>query len=158
MCARLVKIDPNENAVLIKVKRFSPKAVIPSYAKPGDAGMDLTATKVEYLPGYVNVEFDIGFEIPPGFVGLMFPRSSVYKTGFSMSNCVGVIDSGYRGAVSAKFYYNSVEHAGIFAQDFKEGDRAAQIIFVPIPFTVLKEVDELAESERGTGGFGSTGK
>lgn len=142
------------NTVNIKVKRFSPKAVVPCYARMGDAGMDLTATDVQYMNNYVHIEFDIGFEIPTGYVGLIFPRSSVYKTGLSLSNCVGVIDSGYRGKVSANFYY-STSHGPNY---YSVGDRVAQIIFMPIPMAQLEEVDTLSVSERGEGGFGSTGK
>ena len=139
--------------VKIKIKRISDKAVLPRYAKAGDAGLDLTATERTIEASKVIVKFGLAFEIPEGYVGLIFPRSSIHKTGLSLSNSVGVIDSGYRGEVSAVF---NIGASGAFA--YNVGERCAQIIFMPIPFAQLEEVEELSESERGTGGYGSTGK
>src|SRR5690554_5776932 len=87
----------------VKVKKLVPEAKIPKYAKEGDAGLDLTVTSVEDLEllDYTKYGFGLAFEIPVGYVGLLFPRSSCYKKDQVMSNAVGVIDSSYRGEVSA---------------------------------------------------------
>lgn len=78
----------------VKIKRLSSKSVIPSYAKEGDAGLDLTITSLEQLDSeHIKYKFGIAIEIPNGYVGLLFPRSSVYKKRQVLSNCVGVIDS-----------------------------------------------------------------
>ena len=88
----------------VKIKKLHPDAVIPAYAKTGDAGMDLTAVTMK-IDEYGNICYGTGlaFEIPEGYVGLVFPRSSNHKKGVILTNCVGVIDSGYRGEVSFKF-------------------------------------------------------
>lgn len=142
------------NTLKIKVKKLHPDAVVPRYAKPGDAGLDLTIVESKYdaETRKQTVKFGLAFEIPPGYVGLIFPRSSIHKTGLSLSNCVGVIDSGYRGEVSAMFYANT------FATHlYNTGDRCAQMIIMPYPQVELVEADELSTTERGTNGFGSTG-
>lgn len=142
------------NLVEVKVKRISKDAVVPGYAKAGDAGMDLTAISMELVGmDQVRYNFGIAMEIPEGYVGLIFPRSSVYKQGGRLSNCVGVIDSGYRGEISAVFDLNRQD----VQSRYRVGERIAQIIIMPYPTVVIEEVDELGESERGTGGFGSTG-
>lgn len=144
----------------VKVKKLHADAIIPKYSKIGDAGMDLHAVKVEEhvdsLTDEVTkliIDSGLAFEIPQGFVGLVFPRSSIQSTGLRLSNCVGVIDSGYRGSVKAVFDIKdfSLHH-------YEKGDRFAQIIILPYPEIALIESDELSETDRGTGGFGSTGK
>lgn len=140
----------------IKIKKLNKNAVIPRYAKPGDAGMDLTVTSAERASDNTLkwvVKFGVAMEIPEGYVGLIFPRSSIHKTRCRLSNCVGVIDSGYRGEISAVF---DVPHPSVNV--YEEGDRAAQIIIMPYPQIEFEEVEELSESERGEGGFGSSGK
>lgn len=87
-----------------------------------------------------------------GFVGLVFPRSSVSARCMTMANCVGVIDSGYRGEVTAKF------RPHLFAKPYDKGDRVAQMIIMPYPHVDFLEVCELSDSDRGEGGYGSTGK
>lgn len=147
-----------ENKMIVKIKKLHPDAVIPRYAKPGDAGMDLTATTVKE-DDYGNITYGTGlaFEIPEGFVGLVYPRSSVYKTGLFMSNSVGVVDSGYRGEVFIKFTSNLTEELG-FPCLYELGDRVGQLIVMPYPKINFIEVEELGETERGDGGFGSTGR
>lgn len=137
----------------IKVKKLHPEAVVPHYAKPGDAGLDLTATEVDfdYFNDKTYVNFGLAFEIPEGHVGLIFPRSSIHKTKMVLSNSVGVIDSGYRGEVSAVFYGTRD------GQRYRPGDRCAQMIILPYPQVELEEAEELSSTERGEGGFGSTG-
>ena len=140
--------------VLVKVKKIVSEAVIPSYSKPGDAGMDLTITKeIENTSFSVSYGFGIAMEIPKGYVGLVFPRSSVRNQDLILSNCVGVIDSGYRGELQATFKKTN----GLDSIKYKVGDRGAQIIILPYPTIYMTEVPELSNTERGSGGFGSTG-
>jgi dUTP pyrophosphatase len=141
--------------VMVKVKKLNPNAVIPSYSKVGDAGMDLTITKeIENTSFSVSYGFGIAMEIPKGYVGLVFPRSSVRNQDLILSNCVGVIDSGYRGEIQATFKKTN----GLDSLKYNVGERGAQIIILPYPQVYMTEVPELSDSERGEGGFGSTGK
>ena len=140
----------------VKIKKLHHNAVVPQYAKPGDAGMDLTVTSADRAPDNSLkwiVRFGLAMEIPEGHVGLIFPRSSVHKTDCRLSNCVGVIDSGYRGEVLAVF-----DVAHMATKMYEVGDRAAQIIIMPYPQIEFEEVDELSTTERGAGGYGSSGK
>jgi len=140
----------------IKIKKLNPKAVIPQYAKYGDAGVDLIATSIiSDKPNQITYGMGIAMEIPEGFVGLVFPRSSIRKTDLVLSNCVGVIDSGYRGELQATF--NKINHHSVRKEDYKIGDRIAQIIILPYPQIEFTEVEVLSNTERGEGGFGSTG-
>jgi dUTP pyrophosphatase len=142
----------------VKIKRLKPNAIIPTYAKEGDAGMDLVATSViSETPTQITYGLGIALEIPEGFVGLVFPRSSIRKTRLQLSNSVGVIDSGYRGEVQATFnkIITTIENQ---KNDYKVGDRVCQIMIIPHPPIEFKEVEELTNTERSEGGFGSTGK
>lgn len=144
---------------MLKVKKLVDKAVVPEYATPGAAGMDLVATSVDYKVSgaydviqYVEYGTGLAFEIPEGYVGLLFPRSSVSNTDLMLANSVGVIDSDYRGEVKLRF-----REVGVLGSIYKVGDRVGQIVFVPsinLPVTV---VGTLSDSARGEGGFGSTG-
>jgi len=147
-------VPTTNGGVLIKVKKLDPNAVIPSYSKVGDAGMDLTITReIENTSFSVSYGFGIAMEIPQGYVGLVFPRSSVRNQDLILSNCVGVIDSGYRGELQATFKKTQ----GLDSIKYKVGERGAQIIILPYPTIYMTEVPELSDTERGTGGFGSTG-
>ena len=156
----VVNTQPTNNGVvsegvLVKVKKLVPEAVVPSYSKVGDAGMDLTITKeIENTSFSVSYGFGIAMEIPKGYVGLVFPRSSVRNQDLILSNCVGVIDSGYRGEIQATFKKTN----GLDSIKYKVGERGAQIIILPYPTIYMTEVPELSDTERGSGGFGSTGK
>ena len=143
--------------MIVKIKKLSELAVIPSYAKDGDAGMDLIATSI-LGDGQFQITYGTGLamEIPYGFVGLVFPRSSIRKTRLQLSNSVGVIDSGYRGELQATF--NKINNNSVSENDYKVGDRVAQIMIIPHPPIEFVEVDELSDTESGEGGFGSTGK
>ena len=141
--------------VQVGVKKLHPYAVIPSYSKVGDAGMDLTITRRISNTTYdVTYGFGIAMEIPEGYVGLVFPRSSVRNKEILLSNCVGVIDSGYRGEIQATFKKLN----GLDSQQYEIGERGAQIMIIPYPKIEMVEKEELSDSERGEGGFGSTGK
>lgn len=136
----------------IKIKKTHKDAVLPRYAKPGDAGMDLTAISKERIDlEHVKYGFGLAMEIPEGHVGFIFPRSSCYKQKQLLSNAVAVIDSGYRGEISAVMI-------GTAEGGYEVKDRVAQIIIMPYPQVEFEEVSELSETERGEGGFGSTGK
>lgn len=141
--------------MIVKFKKLSPLAVIPRYSKPGDAGMDLTATsKIDNTTFQCTYGTGISVEIPEGYVGLVFPRSSIRNTELILSNSVGVIDSGYRGEIQATF----IKTNGLESWDYKIGDRIAQLIIIPYPQIEFEEVEELSQTDRGTGGFGSTNK
>lgn len=139
--------------IRVACKKLHSDAVIPKYAKPGDAGLDLVATQIiSQDTQQVTYGTGLAIEIPEGYVGLIFPRSSIRKYELALSNSVGVIDSGYRGEIQATFntrYYGEIV--------YKKGDKIAQLVIIPYPQVELYESDELSESERGSGGFGSTG-
>lgn len=148
------QVEKSVNTFDVRIKKLSPEAVIPTYAKDGDAGMDLVATKILSNTTFdVTYGTDIAMEIPNGYVGLVFPRSSVRKYELSLSNCVGVIDSGYRGEIQATFKKTN----GLDSLKYNVGDRIVQIIIIPYPRIRFVEVDELSNTDRGEGGFGSTG-
>ena len=140
----------------VKIKKLVKEAIIPRYAKDGDAGMDLTATSRQVdNNGCIVFGTGISVEIPKGYVGLVFPRSSIAKTDLSLSNAGGVIDSGYRGEIMFKFRFEqSVDGTPHL---YKVGDRIGQLIIMPYPTIEFEEVDELSETERGDGGYGSSG-
>lgn len=147
------------NVLSVNIKKLSDNAVLPSYSKVGDAGMDLTATSKEYdEDGNICYGTGLAFEIPEGFVGLLFPRSSLSKKDLSLANHVGVIDSGFRGEVSFKFKQTCGFIENEEGHDYSIGERVGQIIILPYPHINFIEVDELSSTERGEGGYGSTGK
>ncbi len=138
----------------LKIKKLHPDAVIPKYATDGSAGLDLTAIDMEYLAhDIIKYYTGLAVEIPVGYVGLLFPRSSVYKTTLRLANCVGVIDSDYRGEITALF--DGTEYSSI---EYEVGDRIVQLVLLPIPKVAILEVQELAETARGQGGYGSSGR
>lgn len=138
----------------IKVKRLNELAMLPTKAHATDAGFDLYATsKIYDNDGNVVYGCGLAFEIPEGYMGLIFPRSSNANKSLLLSNSVGVIDAGYRGEVTAKFKRLSTFHDA----EYQIGERFAQIIFLPIPNVELEVADELSDSERGIGGYGSSG-
>jgi len=143
----------------ILFKKLHPEAVKPKFGKPGDAGADLVATSVDMSGHQAFYGTGLAVEIPEGMVGLVFPRSSVRNYDLSMANCVGVIDSGYRGEIMVTFNIINRDQAA-YKEPYKiynVGDRIAQLVIMPVPLVQFVEVDELSETERGTGGHGSTG-
>lgn len=167
----------------VRIKKIHKDAFIPQYSKKGDAGLDLTATSKEYDEnGNVVYGTGLAFEIPEGYVGLLFPRSSNAKKDLLNTNSVGIIDSGYRGEVMMKYkpsvvitqygesYEGTIEkefntdymYVGTpDSEDYRDyniGDRIGQLIIIPYPKIELEEVEELTETERGSGSYGSTGK
>ncbi len=145
----------NSFNVTVGIKKLHENAVIPTYSKVGDAGMDLTITReIENTTFSVSYGFGIAMEIPFGYVGLIFPRSSVRNQDLILSNCVGVIDSGYRGELQATFKKTN----GLDSVRYNVGERGAQIVILPYPQIEMFEKSELSETDRGEGGYGSTGK
>ena len=140
----------------IRFKKLDPKAVPPRQGTPGSAGFDLTATSRNFDGEHSVWEYGTGLavEIPEGFVGLLFSRSSVYRTGDILSNGVGIIDRDYRGEIRAKFY--GVDH--LFDCPYEVGDRIGQLVIVPISEVEYVEAEELTPTGRGAGGYGSTGR
>ena len=131
---------------------------MPIRAHKSDAGIDLTCTNITQELnecGQLILVYHTGLavEIPEGYVGLLFQRSSVYKKSISMTNAVGVIDSGYRGEIMGKFRSTT----DVVPAIFKPGERFAQLVVVPYMDIQIEEATELAESDRNENGFGSTG-
>ena len=137
----------------VKFKKLFEAAVKPFYAKSGDAGMDLTCIGGEFGDKIITYDIGLSIEIPEGYVGLIYPRSSIYKTDLVLSNSTGVIDSGYRGEIKVKFRLTKpLADATIYSI----GQRVAQLIILPYPSIELHEVSDLTASDRGDTGFGST--
>lgn len=156
----------------VRIKRLVEDAVLPKYGRAGDAGMDLVAvSKSIDEDGNVVYGTGLAFEIPYGYMGLLFPRSSNARKDLLLSNSVGLVDAGYRGEVSFK-YKPSLGFATIesdedvcesinlerFCATYEVGDRVGQMVIMPFPKIEFIEVEELGSSERGDGGYGSTGK
>ena len=171
----------------IKIKKLNDKAVIPTYAHATDAGLDLTAISVkrDFEKDVFIYGTGLAIEIPKGYVGLLFPRSSNRNTEAYMTNHVGVIDCNYRGEVMVCYKNRTAtvirDNLANIITDFYEtqsynvenmpddgrrvtkapyevGDRLAQLIIIPYPHIEFEEVDELSDSDRGTNGHGSTGR
>lgn len=144
----------NNFAMKLKIKKIHPDAKVPSFAHPGDAGLDLYIPEaVELKPGErKSLPLGLAFEIPDGYVGLMWDKSGLsHKHGIKTFG--GVIDAGYRGEI----------HVGVMnlsdtAYTFEKGHKIVQILIQPVEHPKIVEVDELSPTKRGHGGFGSTGK
>lgn len=144
--------------MVLKIKRLSEEAVLPIRAHNSDAGIDLTCTTITQElneAGQLILVYHTGLavEIPEGYVGLLFQRSSVSKKSIVMTNCVGVIDAGYRGEIMGKFRSTT----DVVPALYKPGERFAQLVIVPYLDVQIEEVAELNQTERGDGGFGSSG-
>ena len=133
----------------LKIKKLEEKAPLPSYARDGDAGMDLVAMSMKNAGHYIEYGTSLALEIPEGYAGFLFPRSSISNTGHQLLNSVGVIDSGYRGEVKVRLSWTTLN-------TYKVGDKIAQLVILKLPSVDIEEVDELDVSERNEGGFGST--
>lgn len=138
----------------INFLKLTPTAVAPSRAHGTDAGFDLTATECSLTyPDLWTCKTGIAVEIPEGYFGAVFPRSSVKATSLSLANSVGVIDSGYRGEIVLNFRRNYSDR-----QAYKAGEKVGQLVILPLQPVEFIEAETLSDSPRGTGGFGSTGK
>jgi dUTP pyrophosphatase len=146
-------------ALEMKICKLNPAAILPTYATPGSAGADLYALPegepVVIGPGETAfLHTGLAAAIPAGYVGLVFARSGLAcKGGLAPANKVGVIDSDYRGE-----WLVALHNHGGAPQTVKPGDRIAQFVLVPVLTPLLTEVDALDETDRGRGGFGSTGR
>ena len=168
----------------VKIKKVHPYAVIPQYATEFSAGMDLNVVDWEF-DEYGNKVYHTGlaFEIPEGYAGFIFPRSSNAKKNLWLTNSVGIIDADYRGEVTLKFksgvrvmnnpvqigkvmsnqpygeYDDTIGVTNVWdSTDYQVGEKCGQIVIMPFPKIEFEEVEELSETERGTGGYGSTGR
>ena len=137
----------------IKFKKLCAEAVMPTKAHQSDAGADLVATSKKWDDEKQCWIYGTGIatEIPEGYVGLVFPRSSIRKYGLALANSIGVIDSGYRGEIMCSFKPTGS------CPTYNVGDKVAQMIIMPYPEVNYVEVNELSDTDRGEGGHGSTG-
>lgn len=141
--------------MLVKIKKLQENAVIPSYSKIGDAGLDLTATSISYNNGlFLEYGTGLAIEIPEGFGGFIFPRSSISNYNLTLCNSVGVIDSNFRGEIKLRFKtpYNAQRY-----REYNIGDRIGQLVILPVPKIEFELTEELKDSTRGSLGFGSSG-
>ena len=142
----------------VRVKKLHPNAKLPTYGSACAAGADLYACldePVTIAPGETAfIPTGIALEVPAGCAGLVFARSSLgAKRGLAPANKVGVVDSDYRGEVRVVLFNHSQE-----PQTIEPGERVAQFVITPVVTPVYVEAEELQDTDRGTGGFGSTGK
>jgi dUTP pyrophosphatase len=136
--------------MIIKIKKLNPNAIIPKYMHSDDAGMDLYAVSVEIKDKYVEYKTGLSFELPKNYVMLVFPRSSITDKDLIMKNCVGVLDSGFRGELKLRFKKDGDDI-------YNAGERIAQILIIPYPNIEFEESENLSEGSRGQNGLGSTG-
>lgn len=144
--------------ISMRVKKLHPAATMPTYGSAQAAGADLYACleePVTILPGQtVFIPTGLAMEVPQGYAGLIYARSSMgAKRGLAPANKVGVIDSDYRGEVRVALHNHGQE-----SQTVAPGERVAQLLITPVLAPVFEEVDSLSDTDRGAGGFGSTGK
>lgn len=142
----------------LKFKKLKDRAVLPVRSTKGAAGIDLTCTDITTSLNEANqlmlvYHTDLAVEIPEGYCGLLIPRSSIWKKSLLLTDSIGVIDSDYRGEIMAVMRSTTDAVPAIY----KPGDRFCQLVIVPVPEFDIVEAEELSESERGDGGFGSTG-
>jgi dUTP pyrophosphatase len=144
-------------SVKVLITRLDESVPLPSYAKPGDAGADL-ATRIDFTiePGQrILVPTGISLALPNGYVALVHPRSGLaIKHGVSIANTPGTVDAAYRGELQVIL----INHDQKESISFKKGDRIAQLVIQQVERAEFIEVDSLPGSDRGAGGFGSTGK
>lgn len=146
------------NEFTVKFKKLISTAIAPTKSYETDSGFDLYCTKIERESNRIVYHTGIAVEMDAGLGGFIYPRSSVVKKDLMLKNSVGVIDNSYRGELIINFddtkAYSPVQTKEIY----EVGDRVAQIVFMELPKINLIEVDTLTDSDRGSNGFGSTGK
>ncbi len=144
--------------VKVSFKKLNANATVPSYGSKSAAGADIYACtegeNIVIAPGETKmVHTGIALEIPEGYAGLVYARSGIAtKRGLAPANKVGVIDSDYRGEIMVSLHNHSSA-----VQEITDGERIAQLVIAPYLAVEFSEVDELSDTERGSGGFGSTG-
>lgn len=139
----------------MKVKKLHHKAQTPQKAHPTDAGFDLTCTTVKYTDKFIEYGTGLAVQLPENTVGLLFPRSSVTNKDLILGNCVGVLDQNYTGEI--KFRYKKIPQSNGSANIYQEGDRIGQLVVLSLPSVSISIVDDLEKTDRGDGGYGSTG-
>ena len=137
--------------IKIKVKKLKENAVVPKYACEGDAGMDVVAVSKRVTDKFVEYGTGLAFDVPDGYVMLVFSRGSVSKKDLVLANSVGVLDSGYRGELMIRFQSVGKDY-------YEVGEKVAQVMVLPYPKIEFDEIEELSETVRGDGRFGSTGR
>tara|TARA_B100000282_G_C31473570_1_gene372420 strand:+ start:120 stop:545 length:426 start_codon:yes stop_codon:yes gene_type:complete len=139
----------------VKFKKLTDNAFAPVKIHESDAGFDLIAIsrKINKNPEYIEYGTGLAIEIPDGYVGLIFPRSSISKTSFYLRNSVGVIDAGYRGEIKLRF---GIDNDSLI--QYSLYNKIGQLLFMKIPEIKMIESESLTDTSRGDGGFGSTGK
>jgi len=144
-----------QNNIAVPIKRLADDLDLPAYAYPGDAGLDLRAAQSAVLMPFERAAIPCGIAlgIPRGYAGFVLPRSGLAaKHGISIVNAPGLIDSDYRGEIKV-ILVNLDPHEPF---EISKGDRIAQLVIMPVPIVDLEETDDLSETIRGTGGFGSS--
>ena len=158
MAVTLPVPHPDDMSITVSVQRRDGELPLPAYARPGDAGLDLRAAEDVTLAaggGRALVGTGLAVAIPEGYAGFVQPRSGLARDhGVTCLNTPGLIDSGYRGEL--KVLLVNTDPAEPFT--VRRGERIAQLVIGPVAIAALREVDELPPSERGSGGFGSTGR
>ena len=139
---------------MLKIKKLNEAAETPSYACPGDAGLDLKAVTLSVSEDYIEYGTGLAIEIPYGFAAFIFPRSSISNYSLILANSVGLVDPGYKGELKVRF-----KKIGNKDKIYELGDKVAQLVLMPITIaTSIEVVEELTPTNRGIGGFGHTGK
>lgn len=163
----------HQQTITVKIKKLSEDAQIPTYVTVGSAGLDIVATRREFDPETECQIYhtDLAIEIPKGYVGLLFPKSNISNRTITLANCVGVIDSDYRGEIMAKFKANFnhnlenikrgdwllrflFRHVYSYKRSYEEKESIVQLIIIPYPKINLLEVEELTPTLRADKGFG----
>lgn len=168
-----------QSNITVNFKKLSKKAVIPSYAHPTDAGMDMVAISKTETEDYIEFDTGIAIDLPEGYMGLLFPRSSNSKKDLLLCNSVGVVDVGYHNSIRFRFkkiinpnkltfitdwvnklfgIKNFTSKIDYDPKEYNIGEKIGQLIIVPYPKIDWNEVSEFPDSERGMEGFGSTDK
>ena len=138
----------------VKIRKVHPDAVVPFRAHATDAGMDVTAISMEMTEDYIEYDTGLQFQLPAGYVMLIFPRSSNSKKDLLLCNSVGVLDAGYTGNLKFRFKLTT---EGYTEKIYNPGDKIGQIVILPYPEINFIETENFDETDRGSGGFGSTG-
>ena len=146
--------------IKVRIKRLHRDAVIPRKAHTTDAAFDLVATEVsvDWAKQEITCRTRLAFEIPLGYAGFIYPRSSVANKPLILHNSTGIIDADYRGEVTVKFLITDLRAYLRGDCGYYAGDRVAQMMIMPFPQVEFEEAESLSETERGEGGYGSTGR
>lgn len=139
--------------MIVDIKLLNSSAKLPTRANPGDAGLDIVATSVEITQDYVQYGTGLSMAIPAGYRGCIYSRSSISKKNLILCNSVGIIDSQYRGEIFIRFDKRDHDKLGSL---YEPGDKIAQLTIEKVNEITFNLVDELGDTVRGSGGFGSS--